>query len=95
MVREGLKRILLDEFANFVAIAHRHKDVSQNEIGVRIRKAPHRGFAIANSDDFHAAFLERQHDHLLDIGIIVRNQNSGHCLPLAARPNRDTPNPST
>lgn len=78
--------IFLDELADFVAVAHRHEDVGKDQIGVRVGQAAHCGLAVANSDDFHAAFLKREHDHFLDISVVVRNQNSGHFNPPGGKP---------
>jgi hypothetical protein len=42
----------------------------------------------------NAALLKRQHDHLLNIGVIVGDQNLGHWNPLEARPNGTAPTPA-
>jgi hypothetical protein len=34
--------------------------------------------------------LKREHDHFLDIGVVVRNQNSGHCNPPGGKPPYET-----
>ncbi len=59
--------------------------------GFSVGQAAYSGFAVADRDDFDAALLEREHDHFLDVGVVVGHQNSGHCFPLAARPGGDTP----
>jgi hypothetical protein len=88
-----VSRIFLDELADFVAIAHGHKHIREHKIGVYVGKAPDGGFAVAHSHYINSALFQRQHDHFLDIGIVVCNQNSGHCLPLEASPDGDTPTP--
>ena len=85
--------IFLDEFADFITVAHGHEDISENQIGVRIRHAAHRCFAIADGNYIDTTLFKRQHDHLLDVGIVVRDQNSGHLNHLAAHPHGDTPTP--
>ena len=87
----GESRVLLYEFANFVTVAHRHENIRQYQVGIRVRKAADGGLAVANRNDLDPALFKRQHDHLLDVGVVVGDHNSGHWNPLAARPQSDTP----
>src|SRR4029077_969242 len=84
-------RVLLHEFADLVTVAHRHENIRQYQIGIRFRKAADGGLAVADCNDADAALFKRQHHHLLDVGVVVGDHNSGHWNPLAARPQNDTP----
>jgi len=41
-------RILLHEFANFVAVANGHENVGEYEVGIQIGEAADGGFAVAD-----------------------------------------------
>src|SRR4029077_16097078 len=79
-------RVLLHEFADLVAVTHRHENIRQYQIGIRVRKAADGGLAVADCNDADAALFKLQHHHLLDVGVVVGDHNSGHWNHLPARP---------
>jgi hypothetical protein len=70
--------ILLDEFADLVAIAHGHENISQDNVGVNFAKLSHGGFTITDCDDADALVFQGQRYHLLDVTVVVRNEDCGH-----------------
>ena len=70
--------VFLNEFTDFIAVAHRHEHVRQHQIRVSVRNAPDRGFAVADRYNLDSALLKCEHHHFLNVCVVVRNQNPGH-----------------
>ena len=70
-VREAL--VGLHVLANFVAIAHRHEDVRQNQVGAHFGELAHRRLAVAHRDNGDAHIFQGQRHHLLDVAVVVRH----------------------
>src|SRR5580692_1711759 len=77
--------VFFNPFAQFVAITNRHEDVGQDEIGIQIGNPPNSSLAVAHGSHFDSAALKRQRNHLLNVCVIVRNENSWHFQSLVAR----------
>jgi len=77
----GKSFIVVDEFADFVARAHGHKNIRQNHVGLQIGNLAHGGFAIPDAHHFDAFFLQGTRDDLLDVATVVGYQNRGQEHP--------------
>ena len=81
-MRQG--RIIFHELADFIAVANRHENVSQNQIRLQIGNFANGGFAIAHGNDFNTLIFQGENYHLLNVAVVVRNQDLGHRTSSAA-----------
>jgi hypothetical protein len=63
---------LFQEFTNFVAVAHRHKNIGENQIRNNLRGFADASFTVPNGDNVYALAFEGERHHLLNIAVVVR-----------------------
>src|SRR5262249_51881501 len=74
----GKGRVLLYVVADFIAVADRHENVRQDQVGPHIGNLAYRSFAISDGYNVNALILQGQAHHLLDVAVVIRNQDLGH-----------------
>ena len=71
----GKARIVLDVFADLIAVAHRHEYIGQHQVGHEFRELFDCSFAVGHTRDFVALILQGFRHLLWDTAIIVCDQD--------------------